>query len=288
MFCSISRAMPSRSRLAGTPSRRTWAASRISDQAVDRISSATRTDRIGSIGVQPVARMTSAAAIAAADPSRSPSTCRIAPRMLRLSRSPPCSTKKPGDIDQQPQARDDQHGTAEHRRGRQKALPRFIDDPQRDDEDGEPVGVGDKRLDATEPIGEAAGGRPVGKMKRIPGETERDRVGKHVAGIRQQRQRTGEHAAGSLGDHEAAGQAGSDQDAFLVRRTMRMSGMAMRGMVMRAVVVIVVVSQSPKSFRRRIRRENPRAGASAGPHCRNWQARAKPHKPVSAPAIPCR
>ena len=39
--------------------------SRISDQALRRISTETSTDRIGSIGVQPVARMTSAATIAA-------------------------------------------------------------------------------------------------------------------------------------------------------------------------------------------------------------------------------
>ena len=46
---------------------------------------ATRTERIGSIGVQPVSRMTQAATIAAADPSMSPNTCSSAPLMLRLS-----------------------------------------------------------------------------------------------------------------------------------------------------------------------------------------------------------
>ena len=78
--------------------------SRISDHArATGCSSATSTDRIGSIGVQPVAMMTSAATIAATEPSMSPSTCRIAPRMLRLSRSPPCSTKKPAMLTSKPE-----------------------------------------------------------------------------------------------------------------------------------------------------------------------------------------
>lgn len=55
---------------------------------------ATSTDRIGSIGIQPVAKMTTAAASAATEPSRSPATCSTAALTLRFSRSPPCSTLK--------------------------------------------------------------------------------------------------------------------------------------------------------------------------------------------------
>ena len=157
---SMSLAIRSRSRLGGTPSSSTWAAARISDQAVDRISSETSTDRIGSIGVQPVARMTSAATIAAAEPSRSPSTCRMAPRMLRLSRSPPCSTKKEPILTSRPRIATTSIGPPSTGAGRMQAVPGLVDDPQRDDEDGDAVGVGDQRLDPAEAIGEPAGGRP--------------------------------------------------------------------------------------------------------------------------------
>lgn len=57
-------------------------------QALRTMRKATKTDRIGSMGVQPVSRMTIAATIAAAEPSRSPRTCKAAPRMFRFSRSP--------------------------------------------------------------------------------------------------------------------------------------------------------------------------------------------------------
>ena len=46
------------------------------------MSSATASDRIGSIGIQPVAMITPPAMIAARDPSRSPITWIIAPRAL--------------------------------------------------------------------------------------------------------------------------------------------------------------------------------------------------------------
>ena len=63
-----------------------------------------------------------------------------------------------------------------------------------------------------------------GQVERVPGEPERDRIGQHVAGIGEQRQRAGEQAADRLGDHEAAGQAGGDQDARLVGRAVDMAG----------------------------------------------------------------
>ena len=86
------------------------------------------------------------------------------------------------------------------------------------------VGVGHQRLDPAEAIGETAGCGPTGKMERIPGKAERDRIGKHVAGIGQQRQRPGEEAAERFGDHEAGGQAGCDQNALLIGRAMHMAG----------------------------------------------------------------
>jgi len=42
-------------------------------------------DRSGSIGIQPVKMIMIAAAMAATEPSKSPATCRIAPRRFRSS-----------------------------------------------------------------------------------------------------------------------------------------------------------------------------------------------------------
>src|SRR5690606_39440786 len=57
-------------------------------QALRRMSSDTRTERMGSIGAQPVSQMTSAATMAPTEPSRSPSTCSMAPLILTCSESP--------------------------------------------------------------------------------------------------------------------------------------------------------------------------------------------------------
>ncbi|WP_287139501.1 hypothetical protein [Mesorhizobium sp.] len=45
-----------------------------------------------------------------------------------------------------------------------------------------------------------------------------------MAGIRQQRQRSRQETAKRLYDHEAGGQAGGDQHAFLVGRAVHMTG----------------------------------------------------------------
>ena len=97
----------------------------------------------------------------AAEPSRSPSTCRIAPRMLRLSRSPPCSTIEAGDVDQQAERRRPPASARRAPASAREALQRLVDDPQRDGEDGQAVGVGDQRLDPVEAIGEPRGRRRV-------------------------------------------------------------------------------------------------------------------------------
>jgi hypothetical protein len=62
--------------------------------ALFRIKTATRTERIGSIGDHPVHRITAAAAIAMMNPRTSPSTCSQALRMFRFSRLPPLRTRK--------------------------------------------------------------------------------------------------------------------------------------------------------------------------------------------------
>ncbi len=86
---SMSCLMASISMPAGAPSRRMCAERRTICQPLRTISSATNTDRIGSIGIQPVNQITAAAAIAASEPSKSPSTWTSAPPTLTLS-LPPC------------------------------------------------------------------------------------------------------------------------------------------------------------------------------------------------------
>jgi hypothetical protein len=65
MARSRSQRISSTSRCGGAPSRRMWPLSRSSRTALTTISAATRSESSGSIGVQPVARMTAAAAMAA-------------------------------------------------------------------------------------------------------------------------------------------------------------------------------------------------------------------------------
>ena len=54
-------------------------------QPLRRMMTATSTEMSGSAGVQPMVMMTSAAAMAPTEPSRSPTTWISAPRMLRFS-----------------------------------------------------------------------------------------------------------------------------------------------------------------------------------------------------------
>ena len=77
---------------SGTPSSRVWTTRRSSDSVENRISPQISMVSIGSIGVQPVYRMTTPEASAATEPSRSPITCSSAPRVLR-SPSPRVSSQ---------------------------------------------------------------------------------------------------------------------------------------------------------------------------------------------------
>ena len=81
-----------------------WPLSATTRHAERRMISATTIDSSGSIGIQPVARITSAAMTAATEPSRSPMTCSTAARMLRLSLSPERRTKKARTLTPRPAA----------------------------------------------------------------------------------------------------------------------------------------------------------------------------------------
>ena len=172
----------------------------------------------GSACIQPVKRMMSAARIAAAEPSRSPSTCRMAPRRLSELLSPPCRTTNTTTFTTRPSAAIDEHRPAEHRLRRRQPPDRLHADPQRDAEDRQPVRIGDEDLHPVEAVGHRPVPRPRAHQIGGIGERQRHGVGQHVAGIGDQRQRAREHAARRLRQHEAAGQDRRREDAPAVAR----------------------------------------------------------------------
>ena len=174
------------------------------------------TDRIGSMGVQPVARMTSAAAMAAAEPSRSLVTWISAARTLRLRAAAAMQDPERDRVDDQAGGGDDQHGAADHRHRLHEALHRLPGDGDRDEEQRQPVDEGGQHLEAVE----AVGALPVGGARRDPhgepGERQRRGIGQHVAGVGEQRQRPGDDAADRLGQHGDRGQQAGPEQAALV------------------------------------------------------------------------
>ena len=215
---SRSSAMALRSTCGGAPSSRISPDSRISRQALPTRSSATSTESSGSAGSQPVARMMSAAAIAATEPRRSPSTCRMAPREIERRLVAAVQHEEDDDVDQEPDApRSRASAPPRTGAGVTTAVDRLDHDPERDAEHRQPVGVGDEDFQPVEAVGHAAGPRPIAHPVGDIGEHQRDGIRQHVAGIGEQRQRAGEEPAGRLGEHEAAGEHG-DEDAPPVAR----------------------------------------------------------------------
>ena len=185
-------------------------------QPLRTMMAATRIESRGSIGVQPVSRITAPAASAATEPSRSPSTWTAAPRMLRLSRSAPCSSTEGGDVDEQPERGDDHHDAAGDLRRGHQPLDRLIDDPGGDGEQRKPVGERDQHLEAVEAVSAPPVGGTPRQAEPEPGERERGEVGEHVAGVGEQRERAGGDAARHLGEHEGAGEQRGEPHAPLV------------------------------------------------------------------------
>ena len=240
----------------GEPSSRMWPLSAMTRHAERTMISATTIDSSGSIGIQPVARITSAAMTAATEPSRSPMTCSTAARMLRLSLVARAQHEEGEDVDGQARGRDPQHRRAEHCDGRVQPLHGLRDDPCRDRDQRDAV---DERHEHGEPV-EAVGAAPVGRLPREPeadpSEREAREVRQHVAGVGEQGQRAGEDAPDDLGDHESARQQRGEPDAALVGRvavtvSMTMPGMVMIVIVVMAVIVCVSVRMLHKSIRSR-------------------------------------
>ena len=202
----------------GEPSSRMWPLSATTRHAERRMISATTIDSSGSIGIQPVARITSAAMTAATEPKRSPMTCSTAARMLRLSLSPERSTKKARTLTPKPAAAIHSIGAPRTATGEYSRCTASVDDPCRDREQRDAVDERDEHGEAVEAVGAAPVGRLPREPEADPGEREAREVGQHVAGIGEQRQRAGENAADDLGDHEAARQQRGEPDAALVGR----------------------------------------------------------------------
>ncbi len=88
MRCSsVLRSSPTSSQ-SGEPSIRMCADRRTSAHALRTINAHTSNDNSGSIGSQPVNRMTTPARIAATEPSKSPNTCSVAAAMFMSCASP--------------------------------------------------------------------------------------------------------------------------------------------------------------------------------------------------------
>ena len=218
----------------GVPSSRMWALSRTTRQAERRIRAATKTERIGSIGVQPVPRMTSAATMAPAEPSRSPSDVQQRGAQVEVAAVAARQHPEAREVDEEAGGRDGEHQAALDRARVGEPLDRLDDDPGGDREEREAVDEGGEHREPVEAVGAARVGRAAGDAEGEPGHRQRGEVGQHVPGVGDQRQRAGEEAAGDLDQHEAAGQERGDADRAGAGLAWRGGG---RG---RGLVVVVV------------------------------------------------
>ena len=168
------------------------------------------------MGIQPLQRITSAATIAASEPSRSPSTWSSCAAQIEIL---PIATAQQGErdhVDQQTKHGDRQHQAALHRDGRDQTAQRLDGDPTDDRHQGDAVHEGGQNLEAMVTVGAAPILRLAAEAKCDPGQRQRGGVGEHVAGIGEQRQRARDQPADHLGDHEAAGQQHGPEHQLLV------------------------------------------------------------------------
>ena len=179
-----------------------WPLSATIRQAERRMISATTIESSGSIGIQPVVRITIDAITAATEPSRSPKTCSTAARMLRLCSSPVRRIRNAITLTARPAAAIPEHEPAQDLNGLVDPPRGLEHDPGRDREQRDAVDERDEHREAVE----AVGAPPIGRLAREPEAEPREReareVGQHVARVGEQREGAREHAADDLGDHE--------------------------------------------------------------------------------------
>ena len=188
------------------------------------------------MGVQPDQRMTSAAAMAASEPRRSPATCRIAARRLRLPLSPRERIQKQSTLTMSPAAATASMmppatGCGSLRRWAASTTIQIATSEER-----EAVDEGGEDGEAVEAVGPSRVGRAAGEAEGEPGQRQRRHVGEHVAGVGEERERAGEEAAGDLDQHEAAGEDGGEADGAGAGGVL-----GDVGAVVVAVMVVVVV-----------------------------------------------
>ena len=107
-----------------------------------------------------------------------------------------------GDVDHDADQRGDEHQQSLHLRRVEQPPDGLVDEPGREQQQGEPVGLGGEDLGAFEPVGPAALRGPGGQVDRPQGQHDGRGVGEHVPGIGDQRQGLGDDPDNDLGGHE--------------------------------------------------------------------------------------
>ena len=95
------------------------------------------------------------------------------------------------DVDGEAEGGDQQHWSAQHLDGVAQAGDRLGDDPDGDHEQRRAIDQGGQHLEAGMAVGAGRCCRASADPEGVPGETQRRRIGEHVAGIGQESQRAG-------------------------------------------------------------------------------------------------
>ena len=142
----------------------------------------------------------------AANAYRSVSTWAAAPSMLRLRRPRP--PVRPGQqparrqVDADPGQRHAEHQRAGHRVGGDQPADRLVGQPDRQQHQRDAVGLGGEDLQAAQPVGVPAAGRPPGDPGRDDRQADGGGIGDHVRRVGQQRERVRRHPGHDLARHE--------------------------------------------------------------------------------------
>ena len=115
-------------------------------------------------------------------------------RALYVEAAPPAAAVRPGEqparrqVDDHPGEGDAKHQAAGYRLGRDKPAHGLVGEPRGEQDQRDAVRLGGEDLQAAQPVGVPAAGRPSRHPGRDEGEPDRRRVGEHVRGIGQQRE----------------------------------------------------------------------------------------------------
>ena len=163
------------------------------------ISPATTSAAIESAREKPVNSTTSPATAVAMNAYRSLRMCWKAPSTLRLVRLALLISQAAATLTAMPTmavmktSRPSTSGRIE------QPADRLVDEPRREQQQGEPVGLRGQDLGAFEPVGPAAACRPGGQVDRPQREHDGRGVGEHVPGVGDQGQGSGDDADDDLG-----------------------------------------------------------------------------------------